>query len=116
MLRLAIDENFNNDVLRGLLRRSRNLDVVRVQDAGLGGADDPVILDWAAAEKRVLVSHDISTLIAHAYLRVSREQPMPGVLEVPRGVSIRQAIEELQLLAECAEPSEVQNHVLFLPL
>ena len=116
MLRLAIDENFNNDVLRGLMRRSPNLDVVRAQDAALGGADDPTILAWAAAEKRVLVSHDVSTLIAHAYARVSRKQGMPGLIEVPRGVPIRQAIEDLQLLAESAEPADLQDHVLFLPL
>jgi hypothetical protein len=40
MLRLAADENFNADVVRGLLRRFPNLDIVRVQDAGLSGADD----------------------------------------------------------------------------
>ena len=41
MLRLAFDENLNNDILRGLLRRAPALDIVRVQDADLGGADDP---------------------------------------------------------------------------
>jgi hypothetical protein len=30
MLRLATDEDFNNRVLRGLLRRKPNLDIVRV--------------------------------------------------------------------------------------
>ena len=35
MLRLATDEDFNNRILRGLLRRKPNLDIVRVQDAGL---------------------------------------------------------------------------------
>ena len=48
MLRLAIDENFNNDVVRGLLRRRAELDLVRIQDAGLSGADDPMVLEWAA--------------------------------------------------------------------
>ena len=35
MLKLASDENFHGDILRGLFRRLHNLDVVRVQDAGL---------------------------------------------------------------------------------
>ena len=34
MLALAADENFNNDILRGLLRRKPNPDLVRIQDAG----------------------------------------------------------------------------------
>ncbi len=41
MISLAFDENFNNDVVRGLLRRNPALDAVRVWDAGFGGSDDP---------------------------------------------------------------------------
>ncbi len=31
MLRLAADENFDNNIVRGLLRRRPDLDIVRVQ-------------------------------------------------------------------------------------
>jgi hypothetical protein len=48
MLALAADENFNNDIIRGLLRRKPDLNLVRAQDAGLSGADDPIVLEWAA--------------------------------------------------------------------
>jgi hypothetical protein len=43
MLRLAVDENLNNDIVRGLLRRKPELNLVRVQDVGLSGANDPVV-------------------------------------------------------------------------
>ena len=76
MLRLAIDENFNNDVVRGLLRRRAELDLVRIQDAGLSGADDPMVLEWAAKERRVLLTHDVSTMTRHAYERVRAGQPL----------------------------------------
>jgi predicted nuclease of predicted toxin-antitoxin system len=62
MLRLAADENFNGDIVRGLLRRRPDFDIVRVQDVGLSGADDPVVLEWAAGGGRIVVTHDISTL------------------------------------------------------
>ena len=45
MLRLAADENFNNDIVRGLLRRKPELDIVRIQDVGLSGAEDPTVLE-----------------------------------------------------------------------
>lgn len=32
MLRLAADENFNSDIVRGLLRNRRTVDIVRIQD------------------------------------------------------------------------------------
>jgi predicted nuclease of predicted toxin-antitoxin system len=64
MLRLA-DENFNNDLIRGVLRRRSDVDSVRVQDAGLSGADDPAVLAWAAGEGRILLTHDVTTLTDH---------------------------------------------------
>ncbi len=48
----AADEDFDNDALRGVRRQLQNVDMVRVQDAGLRGADDPTVLDWAARESR----------------------------------------------------------------
>src|SRR3990167_7459025 len=78
MLRLAADENFNGDIVRGLLRRNPKLDIVRVQDVGLSGADDPSVLQWAADQGRIVVTHDISTLAKHAFDRIAAGQPMPG--------------------------------------
>ena len=99
MLRLAADENFNNDIVRGLWRRKPELDIVRIQDAGLSGADDPTVLEWAAREGRVLLTHDVTTMTRYAYERVRAGQPMPGVFEVSRAVPIGLAIEDILLLA-----------------
>ena len=52
MLRLLADENFNGDIVRALLLRQPDLDIVRVQDVDLAGVDDPDILAWAAANER----------------------------------------------------------------
>lgn len=51
------DENFNGAVVRGLLRQVPSVDIVRVQDVGLSSAEDPAVLDWAAREGRVLLTH-----------------------------------------------------------
>ena len=48
MLRFLADENFNNDVVRGVRRRNPAVDLVRVQDEDLSGAEDPMVLEWAA--------------------------------------------------------------------
>lgn len=61
--------------------RLPGLDLVRVQDAGLSGALDPDVLEWAAREKRVLLTHDFDTLIGRAWARVratdNRRPAMP---------------------------------------
>ena len=116
MLRLAADENFNGDVVRGLLRRNPKLDIVRVQDVGLSGADDPSVLQWAADQGRVIVTHDISTLAKHAFDRIAAGQPMPGVFEVKSVAPVGQAIDNLVLLAECSVDGEWEGQVRFLPL
>lgn len=69
MLRLAADENFNSDIVRGVLRERPDLDIVRIQDVGLSGADDRTVLEWAAGQGRVLLTHDVTTLTRHAYDR-----------------------------------------------
>ncbi len=48
MLRLAADENLDIRLVQGLLRRNSTLDILRVQEAGLAGAPDEVVLAWAA--------------------------------------------------------------------
>jgi predicted nuclease of predicted toxin-antitoxin system len=116
MLRFAADENFNNDILRGLIRRNADLDIVRIQDVGLSGQDDPTVLEWAAQEKRVLLTHDVSTITDYAYQRVREGKPMPGVFEVGRGVSIGKAIEDILLLAEYSLEDEWEGQIRYLPL
>jgi hypothetical protein len=116
MLRLVADENLNNDIVRGLLRRRPDLDIVPVQDVGLSGADDPTVLRWAAQEGRVLLTHDVSTITKYAFERVRVGQVMSGVFEVSRAVPIGQAITDILLLAECSFGSEWEGQVCYLPL
>ena len=116
MLRFLADENFNNNILRGLLRRSPELDIVRVQDVGLSGADDPTVLEWAALENRIFLTHDVATVTHHAYERVRAGQSMPGVLESNRRVPIGTAIEDILILAEYSDDDEWQGQVRYLPL
>jgi len=80
MLRLASDEDVHGDIIRGLLRREPTLDIVRVVDVGLDHTPDPVILEWAAAQGRVLITGDLNTMVGFALDRVRAGQSMPGVL------------------------------------
>jgi hypothetical protein len=43
-MKFLADENFDNNIVRGLLRRQPDIDLVRVQDVGLSGKDDPTVL------------------------------------------------------------------------
>ncbi len=116
MLRLAVDENFNTDILRGLRRRKPDLDAVRAQDAGLSGADDSTVLAWAADEGRLLLTHDVTTITRYANEHVNAGMPMPGVIEVGRPVPIGRAIEDILLLVELSREGEWEGRIIYLPL
>jgi hypothetical protein len=83
---------------------------------GLSGASDEVVLEWAAREGRVLLTHDVSTLTRYAYDRVKARLPMPGVFEVSRAVPVGAATEDILLLAELGLPGEWEGQIRYLPL
>jgi len=117
MLRLLADENFNGRILRGLMRRVPELSVLRAQDvAELSGADDPVLLAWAAENNRIILTHDVATMAGFAYDRVVVGEPMPGVFEIDQDIPVGLAIEELVLIVEASRPGEWDGQVRFLPL
>lgn len=106
MIALAVDENFNYRIVRGSIRRNRDLDSARVQDAGLSGAADPDILAWAAAQQRALGTHDVATMICQLRRRVDAGLPSTGVIACARQIPIAVAIEDLLLIAECSAEGE----------
>ena len=89
---------------------------MRAQDVGLTGAGDDAVLAWAADHNRGLLTHDVSTITAHAYRRVVKGDAMPGVFEVSRRVTVRSAVDDILLLSECSDPSEWEGQVRYLPL
>ncbi len=115
-MRLLADENFNGDVLRGLLRVEPKLDIVRVQDTEVYQATDPVVLAYAAQENRILLTHDVRTMTKYAYDRVRVGQSMPGVIELNIDLSIGQAIEEILIVLLTSQPHELANRIIFVPL
>jgi len=115
VLAFLADENFNRRIVHGLRRRRPDLDIVRVQDVGLSGVNDPTVLEWAARFGRVVLTHDVSTMTGYAYERVDAGLPMPGVFEIKRSLPIGRAIEEILTCAECSLEGEWEGQVIFLP-
>jgi len=92
-LRFLTDEDFDNDILRGFLRRLPQLDIVRIQDADLSGEPDPVVLEWAEQENRIVLTHDVKSMPPHAYDRLQAGLPVAGVCVISQSLPIGQAID-----------------------
>lgn len=116
MLRYLVDESVHGGIVRALLRQRPNLDLVRVQDAGLAATEDPVILERAATEGRVVLTSDMSTLVGYAYERIESGQRMPGVFVISQRASLGPIVEDILLLAEASLEGEWEGQVRHLPL
>jgi hypothetical protein len=116
MLRLLGDENLNGDIIKGLRSREPSLDLVRALDVGLGSTPDPIILDWAAGQARVLLTHDRKTMVGYAYQRVKAGLGMPGVVVVDDNMGVGDAVDQVLIVVVCYTPEETKDRVIFVPL
>lgn len=89
---------------------------MRAQDVGMRTADDPVVLEWAAEHGRILLTHDVSTMVDFAYTRVVAGLPMPGVFAVRESLPTSMAIEELLMIDGASGPGDWKDAVYYLPL
>lgn len=114
-MQFAADENFNNDILRGVLRRYPELDVVRIQDTDVYEAEDAAVLEWAAQAGRILLTHDTRTMPDFAYARVREGKLLPGVFVVDDQAPAGQVINDLLIILGASDVNEWENRVIYLP-
>ena len=97
----------------------RSSSIVHRPSSVTGGLFPPPstrILEWAAQEGRIVLTHDRKTFVPFAYERVATGQPMPGVCVVKATAPIGTAIEYILLLLEIIPAEEWENQVRFVPL
>lgn len=116
MLRLVSDEDFDGRITKGLRRKQPDLDLVRVQDVALRERPDERILEWAAFEDRVLLTHDRTTIPGHVKQRLAADLPVTGAIIVSQWMKIGHAIDEIRLVVACSHPDEWTDRILFVPL
>jgi predicted nuclease of predicted toxin-antitoxin system len=99
------DECFDNDIIRGLLRRAPEFDLVRAQDVSeVAGRDDETLLAWAGKNDRVILTHDLATMVPA--LRFQRLPGFIAIVVVPDSLPIGQVIEDVLLLDRCSTESD----------
>lgn len=62
VIQLLADENFNNRIVRGVLRKNPDIKIVRAQDTEMYQAPDSNLLAWAAEHGFILLTHDADTI------------------------------------------------------
>lgn len=115
-MKFLADENFDGAVFRGLVRHLPDLDLVRVQDVGLTAADDPSILEWAAREGRILLTHDRRTMPGYAYRMMADGKKLAGMIVMKPNLPVGQIIADIELIEACSTSEDWVDKVIDLPL
>ena len=113
-LALYMDVNVRRAVSEAL--RKRGVDALTAQQDGTTTLDDSDLLDRATALQRVLFSQD-ADLLREATRRQRANHNFYGLIYAHQlNVTVRECIEDLELLAKVYEPQDVTNRVVYLPL
>ncbi len=114
-VRFQADANLDMTIVRGLRRIQPSIDFQSAEEASLRGVSDPVVLELAAREGRILVSHDKTTIPTHFILFLQQGNHSPGVFLLPQGGPLRESIEALLIVWQCSVPEEWIDHLEYLP-
>jgi hypothetical protein len=115
-MKFLADENFDNRIVRGLLRRQPDLDILRVQDLEIAGADDLTVLGWAAQAGRILLTHDERSIPHYVHERLAAGETIAGVIVASDSLAISAVIEDVLIIVECSSEAEWIDQLQRLPL
>lgn len=77
------DEDLRTGIIRGLRSREPAIDILDLKTAGLRAMKDPALLELAAREGRIMISHDRETMTQHFFERLVAGKSAPGLFIVP---------------------------------
>ena len=114
-VRFQADADLNQIIVRATRRREPSIDFQTAHAARLEGLDDTKVLELAADEGRVLVTHDRRTMPKH-FADLISSKTSAGVVIISQKLPISQAVEDLVLIWAATEAEEWINRILVLPL
>jgi hypothetical protein len=105
----------NRAIVTGALEREPALDFITATEADLEGQGDPAVLEFAANQGRILVSHDTSTMPVHFSARLRSGRTSPGIFLARQRTGVGQIVDALLLLWSASSPVEWAGQIHYLP-
>jgi hypothetical protein len=114
-IRFQADAYLRYAIVIAVRQREPSIDFASSVESGLEGVTDSEILERAASDGRILVTHDRRTMLAHFRDRLKAGKPSPGIFVVSQGASLGQVVSAIVLAWSASEPSEWRGQVHHLP-
>ena len=112
-IRFAVDEDFDERIVRGVLRRNGQIDFLSVKEVGLRSVADEHVLEWAAREGRMLLTHDRNTMSGEAARRINQDLSMPGLIVIPQEERLGPYIEQIIQVFASDDNQDWKNRIEF---
>ena len=116
MVRFLADASLHHAIVTGCLRREPTIDFVSAHAAKLEGMSDLDVLALAAAQSRILVTHDFRTMPRHFAEFLATGVTSPGILLVKQQTPLASVIEDLVLIWTASTPEDWTNRIVTIPL
>ncbi len=115
-VRFLADEDIDVAIITGLRYREPAIDILDVKTARLRGIKDQALLELAAQQGRILITHDRNTMTRHFYRRVAAGESGPGLFIVPQQPhAVGEIVEALLLAWSASQIEEWWNRIVYIP-
>ncbi len=114
-LRFLADEDLDSAILEGVRYREPTIDILDSKQAGYRGVKDPTLLEIAAQQGRILISHDRRTMTRYFCDRLAAGKSSLGLFIVPQQTVIGDVIELLVLIWTASQPNDWVDAITYLP-
>lgn len=115
MIRFQADADLQQNIVRAVRRREPSINFATAAEGEIAGLPDSGVLEMAAREGRILVTHDLRTMPDHFRARLTEGRDCPGVLIVSQFEPIGPVVEALLLIWAASDPSDWRNQIRHLP-
>ncbi|MBC8167136.1 MAG: DUF5615 family PIN-like protein [Bryobacteraceae bacterium] len=115
MIRFQADADVRQRIVRAVRLRESAIDFASAADSKLEGIPDPEVLEIAANQGRILITHDRRTMVDHFRTRMKEGKSSPGVFLLSQFAPIGPVVETLVSVWAASELIEWQNQLRYLP-
>ena len=115
MIRFQADADLHQGIVDAVCGREPAIDFASAADSNLEGVADPNVLDIAARQGRILITHDRRTMVEHFRSRLEEGKSSPGVFLVSQSAPIGEVVEAILTVWAASELWEWENQLRYLP-
>lgn len=114
--RFLADEDLRHSIVAAARRREPNIDFLTIAEIGRSGTSDPEVLEFAHAQGRIVVSHDVTSMRPAAEQRIAAGLGVAGLFLAAQSRATSEIAESLLLIWQASQAEEWCDRIIYLPL